>query len=397
MSLPDDIRSDAGSKSRLRPLDWVLLPLISVSTILLLVGATEFSARWKFKTLTADMPSCLISNDPSTGLRGLPNSVCLYKHEETPMVEYQFNSCGHRAGMECGPKPPGVYRIVMVGSSYAMGLGVPRGDTFAALLPKELDARTGRKIELYDEGMIYGVPRAVALRVDDALAPAPDMILWVLTPWDIETTGLGLSNTRTGIEPMLPGGKKEGAGRFTSGFVTGAIKRELYAHLHGVRFAVLHYLYSSEHLYRQSYLLGKDTTNGFLRASPSAFWQERARDFETYAKVVQTRAGNAHVRLVVVLLPDRTLADMISGGQWPQGYDPFKLDNELRTIVVENGGIYIDVLPEFRNVPNAAQHYYPIDNHPDSYGHAIISKLLAEKLTGGAIPELRSTAPRMLQ
>src|SRR6202035_2849097 len=94
---------------------------------------------------------CMSFNDPTTGAHGLPNVVCREKLSEVKQTEYRFNSCGHRAGMECGPKPPGTYRIVMTGSSFGFGLGVEREETFAALLPRELSQQTGRKIELYNE------------------------------------------------------------------------------------------------------------------------------------------------------------------------------------------------------------------------------------------------------
>ena len=59
----------------------------------------------------------------------------------------------------------------------------------------------------------------------------------------------------------------------------------------------------------------------------------------------------------VFLVPTRAQAAMISMGEWPAGYDPYKLDDELRAIVTSHGGIYIDILPDFRNIPNPEQYY----------------------------------------
>ena len=77
---------------------------------------------------------------------------------------------------------------------------------------------------------------------------------------------------------------------------------------------------------------------------------------------------------------------MISLGKWPAGYDPYKLGEEVRAIVTSHGGAYIDILPDFRTVPDPEQYYYPIDNHPDARGHAIIADMLAKELTSGAVP-----------
>ena len=66
-----------------------------------------------------------------------------------------------------------------------MGEGVSDEKTLAALLPAGLTRLTGRKVELYNEGMGYGFARNTALRFNDVLAAQPDMVLWVLTPMDI--------------------------------------------------------------------------------------------------------------------------------------------------------------------------------------------------------------------
>jgi hypothetical protein len=60
----------------------------------------------------------------------------------------------------------------------------------------------------------------------------------------------------------------------------------------------------------------------------------------------------------------------------------------VRHIISGHGGIYIEVLPDFRNIPNPVQYYFPIDGHPDARGHAIISEILAKELTRGVVPGL---------
>jgi hypothetical protein len=76
-------------------------------------------------------------------------------------------------------------------------------------------------------------------------------------------------------------------------------------------------------------------------------------------------------------------------GEWPAGYNPYKLDDELRPLITRHGGTYIDILPGFRDIPNPEQYYYPVDGHPNADGNRIISGLLANVLTGGAVPALQ--------
>src|SRR5580692_1391746 len=98
--------------------DWLVLPVLTLLTIGLMVTSTELIARRIFTESKTGGRSCAAIDDPADGILPTPNSVCLEKNAETQLVEYRFNSCGHRAGMECGPKLPGTYRIVMTGSSF---------------------------------------------------------------------------------------------------------------------------------------------------------------------------------------------------------------------------------------------------------------------------------------
>jgi hypothetical protein len=140
-----------------------------------------------------------------------------------------------------------------------------------------------------------------------------------------------------------------------------------------------------------SYLRGGDEHSGFLKAEPSADWKNRLRQTDMDVANMQARASAAGIPFVTVLLPNRSQAAMISMGEWPAGYDPYKLEGELRSIVTSHGGIYIDILPDFRNIPNPERYYFPVDGHPDANGHAIIAGMLAKELARGAVPGLRAT------
>jgi hypothetical protein len=115
-------------------------------------------------------------------------------------------------------------------------------------------------------------------------------------------------------------------------------------------------------------------------------------EFDGYAEDIKERARAAGIPLAAVFLPERAQAAMISMGEWPPGYDPYKLDDELRSIITSHGGTYIDILPEFRGIPNPEQGYFPVDGHLNAGGHAVFSKLLTRELTGGAIPALKISA-----
>ncbi len=390
--------ADSGlPESKLLRWDWILLPLISLLTISLLSVSVELVARRKFR-LSSQPDACLTLKDPSAGVRGIPNSVCSQISPDNRLVEYRFNSSGHRAGMDLKPKAPGTYRIVMVGSSAALGAYVPREESFAALLPQELSEQTGRNVELYNEAIFMGSPNNVITRFSDARAAQPDMILWPLTPWDM------YDKTAWDGHPAVPallGFMGQTRYRVKQALTKHSILETATALMDTFRdylsstqthAMMSHFLYQSQSEYVKLYLLGSDEESGYLKAKSSAEWQKRLQKFDTEAADVEARAKAVGVPLVVVLIPSRAQSAMISMGQWPQGYDPYKLNEDLRAIVTSHGGTYVDMVTDFRMIPNPEQGYFPVDGHPNAKGHAVISAVLARELTGGVVPALKVSA-----
>jgi hypothetical protein len=374
--------------------DWLVLPALSLLTICLMAGSLELIGTRMFPWEGRGLTKCMVLDDPSTGLRGIPNTACWGRLAEGPTVEYRFNNHGHRAAMDWGPKSPGTYRIVMPGSSVVFGDGVASEKTFASLLPAKLSRQTGRRVEVYNEGMGFGFPRAVALRFDkEVLGAQPDMILWALTPTDIEYA------SELGLNPALE--KNGSAGKSASflsialdkikgAFATKSIAESLTYILNQTRtaFLVQHFLDESQSQYVKNILVrGKPP---YLKAKPDAQWQSALRQFDIYAAEVEQKARAADVPLVVVLLPTRAQAALISIGQWPEGIDPYQVDRDLRSIITSHGGTFIDIFPDFRTIPNPEQYYFPMDGHLDAGGNALISDLLVRELSRGAVPELAS-------
>ena len=152
MTQTDRTEPGAVKEPNSRRRDWVLLPAVSLLTICLLAVSAELLSRWLYPVTQVGFQNCFATNDPTGDAAVKPNSVCWEQTAESTLkVEYRFNRRGHRAGAELSPKPPGTYRIVLIGSSLTQGLFVPREKTFAALLPEELSMETGRKVEVYNE------------------------------------------------------------------------------------------------------------------------------------------------------------------------------------------------------------------------------------------------------
>ncbi len=371
---------------RLAKKDWIILPSLSLLTLLLLAGSVELTARRIYPALDTLAEDCMVFNDPATGARGVPNSVCREKIPEGELTDYHFNSCGYDTGMECGPKPPGEFRIVMIGTSFALGMRVPREKTFAALLPQELTQRTQRKIALYNESIPYRYPDTQALHFDQILNAHPDMILWAMSPGDV-TRQAQIALPAREINQSFPVRLWH---RTKSILATQSLSDAVQFFFRHTRTAVLllNLLYSDEQHFVESSLIAPDGITGYLRSKPSEEWKRRLAEFDESFASIEGQAKKASVPVVVVLLPSHVQADMISMGDVPSGYNPYELDDELRSIVTKDGGTYVNILPDLRDKPSIQRGYFALDGHPNALGHSVLAKVLATDLSNGQIPSL---------
>jgi hypothetical protein len=357
---------------------------VGLLTICIMVVSAEFLSRWFYPVTQVGFQNCFATNDPTGDASVKPNSMCWEQTAESnAKAEYRFNSRGHRAGTELNPKPPGTYRIVLIGSSMTQGLFIPREKTFAALLPAELSAETGRKVEVYNEatgGKFRGGPYPTqdsADHFDQVLAAQPDLILWVITPTDIMNAGAkeNAISTDTGAtqeEPRLVTGSAKPLGfgnKITSAVSRGTFGERLKARWEETRTSVVlrHLLIASQSQdeYIKSYLRDEDNAN-FLKTEPNSKWQQQQQLFDAELAAIAGRAKNAGVPLAAVFVPNRPQAAMLSHGDWSPDYDPFKLENQVRDSTVSHGGLFIDILGDFRRIPGPERDYFPVPMPTDT-------------------------------
>jgi hypothetical protein len=234
-------------------------------------------------------------------------------------------------------------------------------------------------------------PGLVDSRFNSVLAAQTDLILWAITPFDIQSCASGVD-----IQP-LPGFLGKTRARLKAALAynsfPAAIRDILYT-VHDLLdttssgLLLEHFLYASQSQYVKAYLKNVDDDSGFLKSEFSPRWKSCLHNFAAVDAEIEAQAGAAGVPLVVVLIPNRAQAAMISMGEWPAGHDPYKLGDEVRSIVVNHAGKYLDILPGYRGIPSPEQGYFPKDGHPNAQGHATISRLIARELTSGAVPVL---------
>ena len=403
--LPDTDKS--GQKLPRR--DWLILPLLSLFTIVFLFIALRSLGNHLFSAFGNLEDHCLTFHDALHGAHGIPNTVCSVKFAESVPHEYRFNSCGHRTNLECAQKSPGAFRIVTIGSSYVFGQSVAPEQSFPGLLPADLSLKTGRNIEVYNEGVDYNFTHNIDLNFDDILAAKPDLILWAITPIDVKAAAqtIQLKPPKYTVPGLVdPGPNSSYFARVKYNVQLTFAGKSFLAGLHAfwdleatqfdagsISLMFRHYLYLSQSQYIKAYLLGGqgDRDTMFLQTNPSPEWQAKLKQYDIYVASIAAKSKAAGIPLVATMIPQRGQSAMLSMGTWPNDVDPNKLNNELRAMVTAHGGIYIDLLPGISKIPNPEQYFLPIDGHPIPAGHAIIANLMASELTSGAVPSLNAT------
>jgi hypothetical protein len=117
-------------------------------------------------------------DDPFVDHRLIPNAKGRHKTLEYD-VEYQINSLGLRDREYSLPKPPGTFRILMVGDSFTEGVGVSAKETFSKQLEERLRDRPGpMKFEVINAGVASYSPLLEYLYLkEQGLRLQPDLVV----------------------------------------------------------------------------------------------------------------------------------------------------------------------------------------------------------------------------
>ena len=137
--------------------------------------------------------------DPELGWRMRPGVAGWYTKEGRAWVE--INAEGRRDAPVPTEKRPDVYRIAVLGDSYAEAMQVPRDQAFWALLPERLRAcgfAPGKRVEALNFGVSgYGTAQEYLTLQSRALAYHPDLVLLQFTNGnDVQNNSFALEDER---------------------------------------------------------------------------------------------------------------------------------------------------------------------------------------------------------
>lgn len=118
----------------------------------------------------------------------------LYRHKpdldlDLGSFRLRTNRRGFRGPAVEFQKPPGAFRILVLGDSVAFGWGVDDEVTFLRRWEQELNAAGGRRFEVVNTGHpMYDTTQQLAVLREEGLALQPDLVLLVYVVNDVEPT-----------------------------------------------------------------------------------------------------------------------------------------------------------------------------------------------------------------
>lgn len=356
--------------------DLLLLPLISVLTVVLMVGLGELGCRIMFPAVEGR--SCRM-NDPVLGYRNRPDCSDTLKAFEGSLVVDHYNDCGYRTAQSCKPDPAGSSRVALIGSSVGAGHFVSYADSLGAQIGDRLTDACHRPVDVQNLAAVQYYLKQIRARATEALKLKPDVLLWVLTPFDIQ---MGDTDPPTIMQPAQDGPPPP-----------------LLVRLHGMAlnsrvFSVMQHLYYEKTSnYVPLFLLNQDKA-GFLYRDYTPAWQQRITFLDHITDEIAAEAKAAGVPLVVAFVPQRAQAAMV-GMTEPRTLDPYTLNRIVERKVQSDGGYFVDSTPDLARTGVAGSLFLPLDGHLDGRGHRIVGRAIADDLVADKVPGFSECKPAL--
>lgn len=350
------------------------------ATCLLLFIIAEVAARIL-------LPAAAFGDDPTLAGKYRPHRRLRYRSEIDGFdVRVRYNSLGMRDVEHAFEKPPGVFRILVLGDSFMEGKQVELEETFCRRLERILSAM--REVEVVNTGHA-GFGSAEQCLVLRQLGPLmqPDLVVQAFFMNDVSddaavASEIVWSGTGAPLRMIAQGPRS----RFA---------QWLAARLNALPFR-------QRTRWVQAEEIGDPGHDPFAVLRPGramrddAAWDRTLRCLSETARLA--RGMNAGYLLVVIPLAQQV--DPTLGGRvaevWrlePGGHFDFPQER-LAAFGREEGIDVLDLLPVFRAEAEPL-HYFPNDGHWTPAGHALAARTVADYLGGthGTVPHEASPHP----
>jgi len=378
--MSDLARHGAGTGSRLPKRDILLLPLISLGTILLLVGLAEIGSRAIWSAYAEG--SCLL-NDDHGGFKWKPKCDARVKLVEGSPAIYHFNECGFRSSSPCGVKPTGAIRVAALGSSNMLGYWVATDD----VLPELVAAYLARACACPAEYQNLAVPKATLYdmenRLGEVIALHPDVVLLGISEDDLSSTEPTPVPIRAN-SPARPPLSARLSARLRSLIKT--INR------HSRFLAVArYYLYSNGDLYVQAMIRrGEDDR---MRKPLDSIWEQRLKVADQMVAATADRLGRAGIPLIVIYVPALEEVEVIKRRSAYADLDPYNIEAKIGQIAAKDGVPFVSSLQSFARASDPTIYFFPSDGHLSATGQKQLAAAVLKYISSNRVSVLQRRFP----
>jgi hypothetical protein len=260
-----------------------------------------------------------------------------------------------------------------MGASVAEGYLIPYHDTIAAQASQRLSEKCRRKVEFQNLAVEGCSLLFVCRRTNEALNLKPDLVLWILSPFDLEQDiEPSLLSRRDDLEPIPEATAPAAHPNF--------LKRAQWALAESrAVFAAQHSAFQNQALFVKLYLMQADRV-GFMKEPLSPRWLERFANFEVLLGDMADKTRHAGVPLVVAVAPDRAQAALSSMKTRPVNVDPYLFEKKIVEIASRHQVAALPALSEFGSLPHPETLYYAVDGHLSGEGQTVLTNAIVPGL-----------------
>jgi len=227
------------------------------------------------------------------------------------------------------------------------------------------------------------------LRVEEALAMRPDIVMLVIVPFDLEDTEDPKRLANRDHPELLV--------RAQAAATAAPQSRPLFQRINDALsdsravIAAEHFLYQDRATYVRLFLKYGDKAD-YLRPPFSPVWEQRLKDLELLLGGMADKIHAAGKPFLVVLGPQLIQLALLNPADRPSGVDPYAIGKRLQEIADRHGIRFVNTLDYFRSVKRPESLFYAVDGHMTGDGYAVIAKGLAHDLPLKGIAPLAGCA-----
>jgi len=357
------------TEQRLPWRDCLILPALSLLTAVLLLGSAEFTARRLWPKNTVD--SCLVRD--SSGMHYKAGCVSKTKIPEGPWVESHYNDCGLQSDFPCHFKSAGDLRIAILGSSSAEGYMVPFEASYGAGLERILSLKCGRTVEVQNLAVAGTHLTDVARRTDEALSLEPDLVLMVLTPYDLWKEIAEVSS----VEPA-PGPAPSSEPRPNLSERMGPLRQAIRES--SALLMLRHFLYEDSQTYLEFFLMSNTGGADFLVTPLPPRWQQGLSYLDGLLGEMAEKIHARGVAFAIVPSFHRPQVALMNARQAFPGKDPYVFEREVSKIARKHGIMDLEVTQDFQRAGATENLFYLADGHMEPKGHGVLAESLSRQI-----------------